>query len=91
MDNNTQKYKISNIYINQQTHATLKALAAHQETTMQALAADWLEETQPILKNMADALDDIKNGEEAQRTYNNYIAKGLRMAADSVQEENTKK
>ena len=36
--------KIANIYLNEETHATLKALAAHQETTIQGTAAHWLEE-----------------------------------------------
>lgn len=79
--------KIQNLYLNEETHATLKALAAHQEMTIQGLAASWLEETQPILQNMVNALDDIKNGKDTLATYNNFIAKGLQSAGDAMAKE----
>ena len=75
MANDTQKYKISNIYLSKETHATIKALAAHQESTIQATTAIWLEETQPILQDMVNALEDIKKGKDAMQTYSNFLAK----------------
>ena len=60
MAHDNQKYKISNIYVNQQTHATVKALAAHQESSIQVTAAHWLEEIQPVMQEMVQAFDDIK-------------------------------
>lgn len=85
MTNKVRK-KVQNLYLNEETHATLKALAAHQETTIQATAANWLEETQPILQSMVKALDDIKGGKDASQTYNDFFAKNLRNAADSLDE-----
>lgn len=82
--------KIANIYLNEETHATLKALAAHQETTIQGTAAHWLEEIQPIMQEMVQAFDAIKSGQNTQNVLQNFMAKSLRMAADSLTtEENT--
>ena len=79
--------KIANIYLNAQTHATLKALAAHQETTLQGTAAHWLEEIQPIMQEMVQAFDDIKSGQNTQNVLQNFMAKSLHMAADSLTTE----
>ena len=79
--------KIANIYLNPETHATLKALAAHQETTLQGTAAHWLEEIQPIMQEMVTAFDDIKSGKNTQNVLNNFMAKSLHMAADSLTTE----
>lgn len=80
----TQKYKISNLYLNKETHATLKALAVHQETTIQATAAHWLEEIQPVMQEMVEAFDKIKSGQNTQKVLHNFMAKTLHMAADSL-------
>lgn len=79
--------KIANIYINPETHETLKALAAHQETTLQGTAAHWLEEMQPIMQEMVQAFDDIKSGKNTQRVLNNFMAKSLHLVADGLEEE----
>ncbi len=79
--------KIANIYLNPETHATLKALAAHQETTLQGTAAHWLEEMQPIMQEMVQAFDEIKSGKNTQNVLNNFMAKSLHMAADSLTTE----
>lgn len=79
--------KIANIYLNEETHATLKALAAHQETTIQGTAAHWLEEIQPIMQEMVQAFDAIKSGQNTQNVLQNFIAKSLHMAADSLTKE----
>lgn len=81
----TQKYKISNLYLNKETHATLKALAAHQETTIQVTAAHWLQEIQPVMQEMVEAFDKIKSGENTQKVLHNFMAKTLHMAADSLE------
>lgn len=81
----TQKYKISNLYLNKETHATIKALAAHQETTIQVTAAHWLEEIQPVMQEMVEAFDKIKSGENTQKVLHNFMAKTLHMAADSLE------
>ena len=81
------RQKIANIYLNEETHATLKALAAHQETTIQGTAAHWLEEIQPIMQEMVQAFDDIKSGQNTQNVLQNFIAKSLHMAADSLTTE----
>ena len=82
--------KIANIYLNEETHATLKALAAHQETTLQGTAAHWLEEIQPVMQEMVQAFDEIKSGQNTQNVLQNFMAKSLHMAADSLTtEENT--
>jgi hypothetical protein len=77
--------KVQNLYLNDKTHSTLKALAAHQESTIQATAAHWLEEIQPIMQEMVQAFDDIKGGENTQKVLQNFIAKSLHMAADSLE------
>lgn len=79
--------KIANIYLNAETHATLKALAAHQETSLQGTAAHWLEELQPVMQEMVVAFDDIKSGKNTQNVLNNFMAKSLHMAADSLTTE----
>ena len=79
--------KIANIYVNPQTHATLKALAAHQETTLQGTAAHWLEEIQPVMQEMVDAFDAIKSGKNTQNVLQNFMAKSLHLAADSLTTE----
>ena len=79
--------KVQNLYLNDKTHSTLKALAAHQESTIQATAAHWLEEIQPIMQEMVQAFDDIKGGENTQKVLQNFIAKSLHMAADSLEIE----
>lgn len=85
MANDTQKYKISNLYLNKETHVTLKALAAHQESTIQATAAHWLEEIQPVMQEMVEAFDKIKSGENTHKVLHNFMAKTLHMAADSLE------
>jgi hypothetical protein len=85
MANDTQKYKISNLYLNKETHATIKALAAHQETTIQVTAAHWLEEIQPVMQEMVEAFDKIKSGQNTQKVLHNFMAKTLHMAADSLE------
>ncbi len=79
--------KIANIYVNPETHATLKALAAHQETTLQGTAAHWLEEIQPMMQQMVQAFDDIKNGKNAQNVLQNLMADGLKMAGENLKIE----
>lgn len=79
--------KIANIYVNPETHATLKALAAHQETSLQGTAAHWLEELQPVMQEMVIAFDEIKSGKNTQNVLNNFMAKSLHMAADSLTTE----
>lgn len=91
MANDTQKYKISNIYVNQQTHATVKALAAHQESSIQVTAAHWLEEIQPVMQEMVQAFDDIKNGQNTQKVLQNFMAKSLHLAASSLEVEDDEK
>ncbi|MGY8858445.1 MAG: hypothetical protein ACKVLO_13850 [Pseudomonadales bacterium] len=85
MTNEKRRSKVQNLYLTEKTHATLKALSAHQEITIQTAAANWLEETQPILQDMVNALDDIKNGKNAVKTYNNFFAKSLHKVADSLE------
>lgn len=81
------RHKVANIYLNEETHATLKALAAHQETTIQGTAAHWLEEIQPIMQDMVQAFDDIKNGKNAHNVLQNLMASGLQKAADELKIE----
>ena len=85
MAKDTQKYKISNLYLNKETHATIKALAAHQESTIQVTAAHWLEEIQPVMQEMVEAFDNIKSGQNTQKVLHNFMAKTLHMAADSLE------
>ena len=82
-----ERKKIANLYLTEETHATLKALAAHQETTIQGTAAHWLEEIQPIMQEMVQAFDDIKSGQNTQNVLQNFMAKSLHMAADSLTTE----
>ncbi len=83
------KKKIANIYLNPETHATLKALAVHQETTIQATAAHWLEEIQPVMQEMVEAFDKIKGGQNTQKVLHNFMAKTLHMAAESLETEDS--
>ena len=85
----TQKRnKIQNIYLNNETHQTFKRLAAHQGSTIQAAAANFLEENQPAVQQMVEALDDIKNGKDMNLVLRNLMAKGLHMAGDNLSTDN---
>ena len=79
--------KIANIYVSPETHATLKALAAHQEGTLQGTAAHWLEEIQPVMQEMVEAIDAIKSGKNTQNVLQNFMAKSLHTVADKLAEE----
>lgn len=81
------RQKIANIYLSEETHATLKALAAHQETTIQGTAAHWLEEIQPIMQEMVIAFDEIKSGKNTQKVLSNFLAKSLHRVADDLTTE----
>lgn len=83
----SERKKIANIYVSPETHATLKALAAHQEATLQGTAAHWLDEIQPVMQDMVQAFDDIKNGKNAQNVLQNLMASGLQKAADQLKTE----
>lgn len=84
----TQKRnKIQNIYLNDETHQTFKKLAAHQGSTIQAAAANFLEENQPAVQEMVQALDDIKNGKDMSMVLQNLLAKGLQMVGDNLKIE----
>lgn len=84
----TQKRnKIQNIYLNDETHQTFKKLAAHQGSTIQAAAANFLEENQPAVQEMVKALDDIKSGKDMGMVLQNLLAKGLQMAGENLKTE----
>lgn len=77
--------KIQNVYLNEETHATLKALAKHKEMTIQKTAAELLEEMQPVMQEIVNAFDSIKKGENAQKALQAFMAKSLHMTADSLE------
>ena len=79
--------KIQNVYLNEETHATLKALAKHKEMTIQKTAAELLEEMQPVMQEIVNAFDSIKKGENAQKALQAFMAKSLHMTADSLEGE----
>ena len=79
-----ERKKVANIYLNKETHATLKALAAHQEMSIQAVAAYWLEEIQPNMNEMVIAFDKIKSGKDMNMVLQNLMARGLQMAGDEL-------
>ena len=85
---NDDRKKVSNLYMNPETHATLKALAAHKGMSMQATAAELLEEMQPVMQEMVQALDDIKKGKNTQKVLGNYLAKSLHIAASALEKDN---
>lgn len=76
--------KIANIYLNNETHQTIKDLAAHHGSTIQATTANFLEEMQPAMQEMVKALDDIKNGKDMRIVLQNLAAKGLQMTGDNL-------
>ena len=82
-----KRNKIQNIYLNDETHQTFKKLAAHQGSTIQAAAANFLEENQPAVQEMVQALDDIKNGKDMGMVLQNLLAKGLQMVGDNLKIE----
>ena len=79
--------KIQNVYLNEETHATLKALAKHKEMTIQKTAAELLEEMQPVMQEIVNAFDSIKKGENAQKALQAFMAKSLHMTADSLEKD----
>ena len=85
----TQKRnKIQNIYLNNETHQTFKRLAAHQGSTIQAAAANFLEENQPAVQQMVEALDDIKNGKDMNLVLRNLVASGLQTLGGNLMIDN---
>ena len=79
-----ERKKIANLYLNEETHATLKALAAHQDMTIQAVAVYWLEEIQPNMQEMVLAFEKIKAGKNMNVVLQNLMAKGLQMAGNDL-------
>ena len=59
--------KVQNVYLNEETHATLKALAKHKEMTIQKTAAELLEEMQPVMQEIVNAFESIKKGQSTQK------------------------
>ena len=76
--------KIANIYLNNETHQTIKDLAAHHGSTIQATTANFLEEMQPAMQEMVKALDDIKFG--SKRADNLVMELAERYTKDYVHE-----
>lgn len=92
----TQKRnKIQNVYLNNETHQVLKELAALQGSTIQATAANFLEQNQPALRQLVDALYEIQNGAEVHKVLRNLVGSGLQdlgtnlMSDDEEQEDAT--
>lgn len=83
MTNSTDRKKVANIYLDANTHETIKRLAAYQSTSMQTFIASWLDETQPVMQEMITAFEKIKSGENATEVLNNMVAKGLKIANDA--------
>lgn len=81
------KKKIANLYVEPETHTALKRLAVQQETTIQAVAARFLDELQPVLKEIADAYDAIKTGENTQKVLNSFMANSLKIAASNLEND----
>lgn len=84
MTNSTDRKKIANIYIDANTHDTIKRLASHQGNSMQTVISNWLDETQPAMNEMVKALDDIKNGKDMNLVLRNLMSKGLQIASDNL-------
>jgi len=76
--------KVQNIYLNEETHATLKALAKHKEMTIQKTAAELLEEMQPVMQEIVNAFESIKRGKSTQDALQSFMAKSLHMTADRL-------
>ena len=74
----TQKRnKVQNLYLNDETHQTLKELAALQGSTIQASTANFLQQNQPALRQLVDALYEIQNGADVHKILRNLVGSGL--------------
>lgn len=80
--------KISYILVEPKTHATMKTLAALQEVSLQGLAAQWLDEVEPVMDEMVQAIIAIKSGKDANKVLQNLMGKGLQMAGDQLTDDN---
>lgn len=87
MANNTQKNKIANINLNDETHQAIKKWAQYQGTTMPKLAQVLLEDMEPILKQMIETYEEIIAGKDREKALNKLMARGFSLAAELLIEE----
>ena len=83
--------KVQNVYLNEETHATLKAFAKHKEMTIQKTAAELLEEMQPVMQEIVNAFESIKKGQSTQKVLANFMAKSLHATAHSLEDDKDEK
>ena len=92
MANNTQKNKIANINLNDETHQAIKKWAQYQGTTMPKLAQVLLEDMEPILKQMIETYEEIIAGKDREKALNKLMARGFSLAAELlIEEDDTEK
>ncbi len=87
MANNTQKNKIANLNLSDETHQAIKKWAEYQGTTMPKLAQALLEDMQPMLVQLIDTYEEIMAGNDREKALNKLLAKGLTLAAERLTEE----
>jgi hypothetical protein len=87
MANNTQKNKIANINLSDETHQAIKKWAEYQGTTMPKLAQALLEDMQPMLVQLIDTYEEIMAGNDREKALNKLLAKGLTLAAERLTQE----
>jgi len=87
MANNTQKNKIANINLSDETHQAIKKWAEYQGTTMPKLAQALLEDMQPILLQLIETYEEIMSGQNKDDALNKLLARGLILAAEKLTQE----
>ena len=77
------------VHLNDDTHAAIKKWAKYQGTTMPKLAQSLLEDMNPLLEQLIETYEEIMSGEDKEKALNNFMAKGLTLAAERLKKDDS--
>ena len=89
-DDGKKQNKIT-VHLNDETHSAIKKWAKYQGTTMPKLAQSLLEDMNPLLEQLIETYEEIMSGKDKEKALNNFMAKGLTLAAERLKKNNKTK
>ena len=87
-DDGKKQNKIT-VHLNDETHSAIKKWAKYQGTTMPKLAQSLLEDMNPLLEQLIETYEEIMSGEDKEKALNNFMAKGLTLAAERLKKDDS--
>jgi hypothetical protein len=85
-DDGKKQNKIT-VHLNDETHSAIKKWAKYQGTTMPKLAQSLLEDMNPLLEQLIETYEEIMSGKDKEKALNNFMAKGLTLAAERLKKD----